>query len=135
MSTWQYTVKQVWDESAGAAVDRDISPNVIRIENLTDTGSGEINSGTVVLNGNKGQFITQANSEATPILEEFDRIQISITDKNGGNYNNVFEVRTLEIKKSISEGVRLIVRLVGLERALGEVQFAKPFYYEMLSLL
>ena len=61
MSTWQYTVKQVWDESAGAAVDRDISSNVIRIENLTDVGSGEINSGTVVLNDNTRQFKYNSN--------------------------------------------------------------------------
>ena len=130
MSTWQYTVKQVWDESAGAAVDRDISSNVIRIENLTDTGSGEINSGTVVLNGNKGQFITQDNSNTTPILTEFDKLEITITDKNSDVFRKVLEISALDIRKTISEGVRIVVRLIGQERALADVQFAKPFFYE-----
>ena len=130
MALWSYTVRQRYDNGTDAVVNRILDDYIIKIENMTDTGTGEVNSCTLVLNANKGQFITQANSESTPILEEFDRIEIQLEDKNGDTYKNVFEVRTLEIKKSISEGVRLIVRLVGLERALGEVQFAKPFYYE-----
>ena len=106
MALWSYTVRQRYDNGTDAVVNRILDDYVIKIENMTDTGTGEVNSCTLVLNANKGQFITQANSEATPILEEFDWIQISITDKNGDSYNNVFEVRTLEIKKSISEGVR-----------------------------
>ena len=34
---------------------------VIKIENMTDTGTGEINSATVVLNARKGAFITEEN--------------------------------------------------------------------------
>ena len=134
MATWSYYVKQRYVNSTNTVVSIDISKYVVTIENMTDTGSGEINSATLVLNANKGQFITQenlvSNVPTTPILAEFDRIEMRITDKYGDSYRNVYEVRTLEIKKSIGEGTRLIVRLVGLERALSDVQFSKPFYYE-----
>ena len=101
---------------------------------MTDTGTGEINSATVVLNARKGAFLTQENLDSfgvptTPILAEFDKVEIKLTDKNGDIFRKVYEVRSLEIKKTVSEGVRLILRLVGQERALAEVQFSKPFYY------
>ena len=130
MALWSYTVKQRYDNGTNSVVNVDLAPYTITIENMTDTGTGEINSATLVLNARDGQFITQDNSGTTPILEEFDKITITLNDKNSDSYQNTYEIRTLEIKKTLNEGVRLIVRLVGMERALADVQFSKPFYYE-----
>ena len=136
LALWSYQVKQRYVNSTNTVVSYDITDSVVKIENMTDTGSGEINSATIVLNARKGAFITQENNvnlppvqPTTPILAEFDKIEIKLTDKNGDIFRKVYEVRTLEIKKTLAEGVRLIVRLIGQERALAEVQFSKPFYY------
>ena len=79
---------------------------VIKIESMTDTGTGEINSATLVLNASKGAFLTQENLDSlgvptTPILAEFDKVEIKLTDKNGDIFRKVYEVRTLEIKKTV----------------------------------
>ena len=134
LATWSYQVKQRYKNSTDTVVAYEITDSVIKIESMTDTGTGEINSATLVLNARKGAFLTQENLDSvgqptTPILAEFDKIEIKLTDKNADVFRKVYEVRTLEIKKTVSEGVRLVVRLVGQERALAEVQFSKPFYY------
>ena len=123
MATWSYTVTYV-------ETSKDITSSVIAIDKMTDVGSGEINSATLILNARHGDFITNANSGDTPILDEFDKIKIEITDKNGDSYRRIFEVDTLVPKKTIQEGIRLEVELLGQERCLQQVHFAKQYYYE-----
>ena len=69
MATWSYTVTYV-------ETSKDITSSVIAIDKMTDVGSGEINSATLILNARHGDFITNANSGDTPILDEFDKIKI-----------------------------------------------------------
>ena len=123
MATWSYTVTYV-------ETSKDITSSVIAIDKMTDVGSGEINSATLILNARHGDFITNANSGDTPILDEFDKIKIEITDKNGDSYRRIFEIDTLVPKKTIQEGIRLEVELLGQERCLQQVHFAKQYYYE-----
>ena len=123
MANWSYTVTYV-------STNTDISSHVISIENFTDVGSGEVNSAKLILNARAGNFITESNSGATPILDEFDKIKISITDKNNDTYSRILEVDTLMPKKTIQDGVRLEVELLGQESCLQQVHFAKQYYYE-----
>ena len=123
MTTWSYAVTYV-DTS------QDITSSVIAIDKMTDVGTGEINSATIILNARHGDFITNANSGVTPILDEFDKIKITITDKNSDSYSRIFKVNTLTPKKTIQEGIRLEVELLGQERCLQQVHFAKQYYYE-----
>ena len=123
MANWSYTVTYV-------STNTDISSHVVSIENFTDVGSGEVNSAKLILNARAGNFITESNSGATPILDEFDKIKISITDKNNDTYSRILEVDTLMPKKTIQDGVRLEVELLGQERCLQQVHFAKQYYYE-----
>ena len=99
MANWSYTVTYV-------STSKDISSHVVSIEKMTDVGSGEVNTATLILNARDGQFITQSNSGDTPIIDEFDKIKISITDKNGDTYSRVYEVYTLTPKKTIQDGVQ-----------------------------
>ena len=122
MATWSYTVTYV-------ETSKDITSSVIAIDKMTDVGSGEINSATLILNARHGDFITNANSGDTPILDEFDKIKIEITDKNGDSYRRIFEIDTLVPKKTIQEGIRLDVQLLGQERDLQQIHFAKQYYY------
>ena len=66
----------------------------------------------------------------TPLINQFDRIYIKLTDKNSAVYDCVFEVDTIEQRKTINEGIRLVVYLMGLERGLQQVHFSKQYFYE-----
>ena len=131
MATWSYQVKYVYDNSAGSPfiTPVDITTNVISIENMTDIGTGEINTCVLSLNARDGNFITETSSGATPIIDQFDRIYVKITDKNSATYDRIFEIDTLEQKKTINEGIRLVLNLMGLERNIQQVHFAKQYFY------
>ena len=145
MATWAYTVTYI-GSSTNASINptddavysaypysTDITSSVIAIEKMTDIGSGEVNSATLILNARHGDFITADSgtvaTPVTPILDEFDKIKIVITDKNGDSYRRIFEVDELTPKKTIQEGIRLDVQLLGQERCLQQTHFAKQYYY------
>ena len=80
MSSWSYQVKYVYDDSLPSGnfvTPVDISSNVITIENMTDVGTGEVNTAVLVLNARDGQFITE-DSGTTPQINQFDRIYIKL---------------------------------------------------------
>ena len=74
---------------------------------MTDVGTGEINTAVLQLNARDGNFITETSSGATPIINQFDRIYIKLTDKDGAVYDRIYEVDTLEQKKTIKDGIML----------------------------
>ena len=134
MATWSYEVKYVYDNDYNSGAGTfptpiDITDNVITIENMTDVGTGEINTAVLQLNARDGQFIT-ADGGTTPKINQFDRIYIKLTDKNGATFEKIYEVDSLEQKKTITEGIRLVVNLMGMERHLQQIHFAKQFFYE-----
>ena len=132
MATWSYQVKYVYDDSLSSGnflTPVDITSNVITIENMTDVGTGEVNTAVLMLNARDGQFITEDNSGATPQINQFDRIRIELTDKNSDQYARIYEVESMEQKKTIKDGIRLVVNLMGLERHLQQVHFAKQYFY------
>jgi len=145
MATWTYTVTYIGSDTNTAInptddavysaypYTTDITSSVISIEKMTDVGSGEVNSATLILNARHGNFITADSgtvaTPVTPILDEFDKIKIVITDKNGDSYRRIFEVDELTPKKTIQEGIRLEVQLLGQERCLQQTHFAKQYYY------
>ncbi len=137
MATWSYIVTYIGSDTNSTYTNypysTDITSSVIAIEQMTDCGSGEVNSATLILNGRDGNFITNDSGSNTtpntPILDEFDKIKIKLTDKNGDVYQRIFEVDELIPKKTIQEGIRLDVQLLGQERHLQQVHFAKQYYY------
>ena len=78
LATWSYQVKYIYDNSAGSpfVTPVDITDNVITIENMTDVGTGEINTAVIQLNARDGNFITETSSGNTPKINQFDRIYI-----------------------------------------------------------
>jgi len=130
MAIWSYEVKYIYTNSTNTFVTPvDITTNVITIENMTDVGTGEVNTCTIQLNARDGQFITEDNSGTTPKINQFDRIYIKLTDKNGATFEKMYEVETLKQNKTINEGIRLIIELMGMERHLQQVHFAKQYNY------
>ena len=128
MATWSYQVKYRWDDSAGTNYDVDITSYVIAIDDFTDVGSGEIPTATLTLNARDGNFIT--NTTVTQPIDEFDKIEIILTDGGGDKYQRVMEVASLRRIKTVSDGVRLVIELIGQERHLMNVHFAKQFYFD-----
>lgn len=108
------------------ATETVITENFISLPKATDTGTEEINSATLVLSAPDGKFIT-----TTPIIDEFDRIRISIFDGGVANeYNKTFDVIKITPSWTKSEGVRLTLFLQGLEHHLQKINYIKPHFYE-----
>jgi len=108
-------------------VETVITENFNSLPKATDTGSGEINSAVLVLSAPNGKFIT-----TTPIIDEFDRIRISIVSTEGVDteYNKVFDVIKVIPSWTKSEGVRVTLILQGMEHWLQKINHIKPFFYE-----
>lgn len=119
MVEYSYTV--TYDPASAAT---DITNDIEEII-LTDVGTGEVKSAKIKLNANLGKFLSN-----TPVLSEFDQIEISITDDDSNNYDEIFEVdRIIPVKNSI-EGYIAEVELLGQEHHLQKVDFAKQFFFE-----
>ena len=110
----------------------DITDFVERIE-WTEVGTGEVRSCIIRLNAQDGQFITRSTSLAgkqTPILVQFDKIQLNVTDRLGTQRFYVYEVDTLKPIQNAQQGAILEVQMLGLEAELMKVNFAKPFFLQ-----
>lgn len=107
----------------------DISFFVERIE-LVDIGTGEIRNAVVRLNAQFGQFVTNASLGVTPILDEFQKIRIQMTDENLVPLDMTFEVDILRPLQNTQQGTIQEVELLGQEQHLLRVPFAKQFFFE-----
>jgi hypothetical protein len=117
----QYSYVVTYDPDSAAT---DISNDIIGIE-CTDIGTGEVKSAKIKLNGLNGKFIT-----AAPVLVQFDKIKIVITDEDSTTYTQIYEVDRLIPIKNSSEGNILEVELLGQEHHLQKIDVAKQFYFE-----
>ena len=132
MADWSYTVKHYAGTSSSST---DITDEVISIPLFTDTGSGEVNEATLILNAVDGQFI-KASINSQPKIEQYDRIRIQADDgfsaagTQRGSYDKYFYVMKKQPIKSKDEGVRLQLELLGIECFLQRIQYIKPFFFE-----
>jgi len=70
-----------WDEIFPVDPNVDIS-NFVETILDTEIGSGEVRSMRLRINADRGAFITDSNGGATPIIDQFTKIQTTITDSN-----------------------------------------------------
>jgi len=85
---------------------------------ITLTGSGTVRRGTMMLNGLMGAFMTNTNSGATPLVDEFNLIQISWTDEDSVTITENFEVVKDRPREGISIGSVNQIDLLGPEHHL-----------------
>ena len=83
-----------------------------------EAGSGEIRSSTLTLDCRDGAFITNTNSGATPILDEFDLIQLSVTDEDSNTFTVNYEVDKLKPVDTVQRGTVQDFELLGPEQHL-----------------
>ncbi len=109
----------------------DITKFVVWIDRLTDVGTGEVNSAILVLNGDDGSFVENTHSATTPIIDQWTKIKITITDKNSNSYSRIFEVDTTMPQKAISGGNLISVEL-GMPDFLDELKRQVEAFQETL---
>ena len=104
----------------------DLTGNFVSLPHATDVGTTEVNNATLVLSAPFGKFITVA-----PLLNQFDRIRILITDDDtGSTYNKVFDIIKIIPSWTKSQGIRVTLTLLGIEHWLQKINHVKPFFYE-----
>lgn len=118
MTEYSYTVTY---DPASAAVD---ITDFVQSVKLKEAGSGEIRTMVMTLDCDDGQFITQANSGATPILDEFDLIQVSVTDEDSVTFTANYEVDKLRPVDTVQRGTVVDVECLGPEQHLMRFPFS-----------
>jgi len=117
MTEYSYTV--TYDPNGTAT---DISDYVQTIK-FKESGSGEIRSCTITLDGQDGQFMTNSSSGDTPILDEFDVIQVSVTDEDSTTFTANYEVDHLRQTDTVQRGTVLDIECLGPEQHLMRFKF------------
>ena len=134
MADWNFVVTHYYDVG-GSTGTQVITDDVISIPKFTDTGSGEVNEATIMLDADGGNYISD-DSSGKRIIQQHDIIKLNVTDSlpAQGTQRAVYEkyfnvVKKIPIK-SKSEGVRLQLELLGVENWLQRINYIKPHYFE-----
>lgn len=88
---------------------------------------GRISTGSFTLQAEFGDFITEDNGGATPILKQFDRIQLTYTSVTGDFYSKIFEIMTDLGQLNRQSEYLLPITLEGRERNLAVIPFSGFF--------
>lgn len=124
-SQWSYIVRH-YDESNAYAETLLLPQEVDSIPMFTDNGAGEVNSAILILNcGQTGKFLTQA-----PIIDQFDKIRITMLDGQGGTYDRVFEVKTIVPSEDNGQGTTAQIECLGNEWYLQHLHYARPQWFK-----
>ena len=115
-----YTVAIKYDPESA---DTDITNHFQSLE-IVDTGTGEIKSAKIVLNALDGKFLT-----STPVLAQFDKIRITLTDDASNTYDEIFEVDRIIPVKNAQEGLVAEIEMLGQEHYLQKIDVAKQFFF------
>jgi hypothetical protein len=134
MAEWNFIVTHYYDVG-GSTGTQVITDDVISLPKFTDTGSGEVNEATILLDASNGSFISD-DATGKRIIQQHDIIKLYVTDglTAQGTQRAVYEKYFNVVKKipvkSKSEGVRLQIELLGVENWLQRVNYIKPHYFE-----
>ena len=103
----------------------DISQFVITIDKFTDVGTGEIASARLMLDARFGDFITQANSDTTPIIKQYDLFRLEMRDSG---YSRFLIQDDIAPQKN-SQGSFITLELLGRESYLQKMYFPGHFIF------
>ena len=134
MADWNFVVTHYYDVG-GSTGTQVITDDVISIPKFTDTGSGEVNEATIMLDADGGNYISD-DASGKRIIQQHDIIKLNVTDSlpaqgtQQASYTKYFNVVKKIPIKSKSEGVRLQLELLGVENWLQRINYIKPHYFE-----
>jgi len=109
----------------------DISKFVETINDI-EIGSGETRSCTLRINADRGAFITDRNGGLTPIIDQFTKFTVRLTDPNGVLYFVTHETDIIHPTKDGLSGTILPVDLLGPEFYLQKTLFADQFFFKSM---
>ena len=114
-----------------------IDPNVdisdfVETINDIEIGSGEVRSCALRINADRGAFITESNGGLTPIIDEFTKFTIKLTDPKGVLYLATHETDIIHPTKDGLSGTVLPVDLLGSEFYLQKTLFADQFFFKSM---
>ena len=124
MTQFTYTLKYKPE-----GVNTDITEWVDRIDAI-EVGTGEIRSAKIRLNAMRGRFVTKTFSGTTPLIDQFDKLRLTITDRNLDVYDVIYEVDNLKPIMNSQVGELIEVECLGMEWNLTKTPFSKPFFQE-----
>lgn len=109
----------------------DITDFVVSLDEFVLQSTGKIATSKLTLNAEFGNFITDDNSGATPILDQFDLIRVSIIGDDGITEQlKVFEITTDLSQLAARSSYFYPIELEGRERNLSGVPFGGFFRSE-----
>jgi hypothetical protein len=118
-----YTVEHI----SNADVITDITLFVHTVDSVKMFSDGRISTASLTLQAQFGYFMTNTNGGLTPIINTFDRIRLTGTDKNGDEQKHIFEVINDLGQVTKDSEYLLPLTLEGRERNLAAVPFSGYF--------
>jgi hypothetical protein len=115
-----------FDETDSYATSSNITDDVKSIPLFTDTGTGEVNSASLIIRSLDGKY----NVTGSVIFAEFDRIRIQCTDLGNNSYDRYFEIHNIIPSQSKNEGTILTIECLGIEYHTQHIHMTKPYYFE-----
>jgi len=107
----------------------DITSFIVSLDKWKKYSDGRISQCTLTLNAEFGQFITTDSGGATPIIDEFDRLRVTVTDMDGNPDSHIFEMKT-DLSQFTKESSYLLpIELEGRERNLAFIPFSGYFEF------
>ena len=97
-----------------------------------ETGSGEIRSCRLRFNADRGSFITNTNGGLTPLIDQFAKFSVILTDEIGIIYTATYEVDIIHPTQDGMQGKVLPVDLLGPEFYLQKTLFADQFFFKSM---
>lgn len=115
-----------YDQTDAYSTNTNITADVKSIPIFTDTGTGEVNSATIIIRSLAGNY----NVTGSTKFAEFDRIRIQCTDLGSNSYDRYFEIINIVPSITKGEGTLLTLECLGIEYHTQQVHMAKPYYFE-----
>ena len=115
-----------FDETDSYTTSSNITNDVKSIPLFTDTGTGEVNTASLIIRSLDGNY----NVTGSVIFAEFDRIRIQCTDLAGNSYDRFFEIFNIIPSQTKGEGTLLTIDCLGIEYHTQQIHMTKPYYFE-----
>jgi len=118
-----YSVTYISSEN----VFTDITKFVHSLDKTSFYSDGRIYTTALTLQAEFGQFMTDSRDGSTPIIKQFDRIQIRYTDSNGNFYEHIFQVINNLGQGTYQADYLLPLTLEGREQNMAFIPFSGYF--------
>lgn len=128
MSALDRNYKVEFLEGFFPVIRTDITNFVVSLDDVSFQDNGKLSTAKFTLNAEHGDFITNANGGVTPLLTQFDRIEITIIDDQGiSKDSKIFEITTDLTQLTRQTQYYLPLELESRERNLKGVAFSGFF--------